>query len=211
AEEDEILARIRRGERTDHFETVRVRKDRRLIDVSLTISPILGPSGEVIGASKIARDITERKRAREREAYLAAIISSSADAIISKDLNGVITACNRSCEQIFGYASRELVGRPIQLLIPPERYPEEETILEKIRAGERVSNLETVRIAKDGRALDISLSVSPILDEQGTVVGVAKVARDITERKRLERELAAQQEHFRVTLASIGDGVIAAD
>src|SRR5690606_12140882 len=101
-EEDEILERIRRGERTEHFETVRLAKDGRPIDVSLTISPIYGPSGAVIGASKIARDITARKRASEREAYLAAIISSSTDAIIAKDLDGIITSCNESARRIFG-------------------------------------------------------------------------------------------------------------
>lgn len=211
SEEDEILARLRRGERIDHFETVRVTRDGRLIDVSLTISPIIDESGNVIGASKIARDITERNRAREREAYLAAIISSSSDAIISKDLNGVITSCNQSAERIFGYSAAELIGRPIHLLIPRERYAEEDMILAKLRAGERIDHLETVRIAKDGREIDISLSISPILDEAGKVIGVSKIARDITEQKRLARELAAQQEYFRVTLSSIGDGVIASD
>ncbi|MEX2122764.1 MAG: PAS domain S-box protein [Woeseia sp.] len=211
AEEGDIMARIRRGERTDHFETVRVTKDRRMIDVSLTISPIHGPSGAIIGASKIVRDITDIKRAQQKEAYLAAIISSSADAIISKDLNGTITSCNQGAERIFGYKAEELVGRPIHVLIPAERYAEEDMILSKIRAGERIEHLETIRIAKDGRKLDISLSVSPIRDDSGTVIGVSKVARDITERKQLARELAAQQESFRVTLSSIGDGVIASD
>ena len=211
AEEDDILERIRRGERVDHFETVRVARDGRLIDVSLTISPVYDPSGAVVGASKIARDITERKRAWGKEAYLAAIISSSADAIIAKDLNGTITSCNESAERIFGYEAAELIGRPIHVLIPAERYAEEDMILSKVRAGERVEHLETVRVAKDGRKVDISLSVSPIRDDSGTVIGIAKVARDITEQKRLAQELAAQQEYFRVTLGSIGDGVIAAD
>ena len=210
-EEDQILERIRRGERVDHFETVRVAKDRSLVDVSLTISPVYDLSGAVIGASKIARNITERKRAREKDAYLAAIISSSSDAIIAKDLNGTITSCNESAERIFGYKAAELIGRPIHVLIPAERYPEEDMILAKVRAGERIEHLETVRIRKDGRQVDISLSVSPIFDESGGVIGVAKVARDISEQKRLARELAAQQEYFRVTLSSIGDGVIAAD
>ncbi len=211
AEENGIMERIRRGERIDHFETVRVTKDRRLINVSLTISPIHAPSGAVIGASKTARDISEIKRAREQEAYLAAIISSSTDAIISKDLNGTITSCNEAAEHIFGYQPEELIGRPIHILIPAERYAEEDMILSKVRAGERVEHLETVRIAKDGRKLDVSLSVSPVRDDSGTVIGVAKVARDITEQKELARKLAEQQEYLRVTLSSIGDGVIASD
>lgn len=210
-EEDEILERLRRGERIDHFETVRLTRDRRLIDVSLTISPIHDALGNAVGASKIARDITGRKRARERESYLAAIMSSSTDAIISKDLNGIITACNESAERIFGYPAEEMVGRPIYLIIPADRYAEEEMILSKIRAGERVEHLETVRLAKGGRQVDVSLAISPIRGESGDIIGIAKVARDITEQKRLARELADQKEWLRVTLSSIGDAVIATD
>jgi PAS domain S-box-containing protein len=211
AEEDEILARIRRGERVDHFETVRLTKDERRIDISLTVSPIRDASGRVIGASKIARDITERTRARAAQARLAAIVASSTDAIVTKDLNGIIQSCNHACEQIFGYREAELVGRPVLVLIPPERHAEEDMILGKMRRGERIEHFETVRLAKDGRRLDISLAISPIKDDQGKIIGVAKIARDITEQKRLERELAAQQERLRVTLASIGDAVIACD
>jgi PAS domain S-box-containing protein len=211
SEEDEILRRIKRGERVDHFETVRLRKDGRPIDVSLTISPIRDAAGSVIGASKIARDITEQKRARTTQAYLAAIIRSSTDAILTKDLDGIIQSCNASCERIFGYSEGELVGRSIRILIPPERQAEEDVILGRVHNGERVEHFETVRIAKDGRRVAISLSVSPIKDDTGAIVGVSKVARDITEQKRLAHELAAQQEWFRVTLASIGDAVIASD
>jgi PAS domain S-box-containing protein len=211
AEEDEILARIRRGERVDHFETVRLAKDGHRIDVSLTISPVRDALGRVIGASKIARDITERKRALAAQARLAAIVTSSTDAIVTKDLNGIIQSCNHACEQIFGYLEAELVGRSVLVLIPPERHAEEDMILSKMRRGERIEHFETVRLTKDGRRLDISLSISPIKDERGAVIGVAKIARDITEQKRLARELATQQERFRVTLASIGDAVIACD
>jgi PAS domain S-box-containing protein len=211
AEEDEILARIRRGERVDHFETVRLTKDNRRLDISLTISPVRDASGRVIGASKIARDITERTRARATQARLAAIVASSTDAIVTKDLNGIIQSCNEACEQIFGYREAELVGRPVLVLIPPERHAEEDMILSKLRRGERIEHFETVRLAKDGRRLDISLAISPIKDDRGNIIGAAKIARDITEQKRLERELAAQQERLRVTLASIGDAVIACD
>ena len=211
ADEDEILARIRRGERVDHFETVRLTKDKRRIDVSLTISPVRDASGRIVGASKIVRDITEQKRARAAQARLAAIVASSTDAIITKDLNGIIQSCNRACEQIFGYREAELVGRSVLVLIPPERHSEEDMILSKVRRGECVDHFETVRLAKDGRRLDISLAISPIKDEPGKIIGVAKIARNVTEQKRLARELAAQQEWFRVTLASIGDAVIASD
>jgi PAS domain S-box-containing protein len=210
-QEDEILARIRRGERIDHFETVRLTKDNRRIDISLTVSPVRDASGRVIGASKIVRDITERTRARATQARLAAIVASSTDAIVTKDLNGIIHSCNQACEQMFGYGEAELVGRSVLVLIPPERHAEEDMILSKVRRGERIDHFETVRLAKDGRRLDISLAISPIKDDRGNIIGVAKIARDITEQKRLERELAAQQERLRVTLASIGDAVIACD
>jgi PAS domain S-box-containing protein len=211
AEEDDILARLRRGERVQHFETVRVTKDHRRIDVSLTISPVLDDSGAVIGASKIARDITEQKRTAAVQAHLAAIVESSDDAILSKDLEGILRSCNPAGEKMFGYPASDLVGRSVRMLIPPERQAEEDEILATLRAGRRIEHFETVRMAKGGRRLDVSLSVSPVLDSSGAVVAVAKIVRDITEQKRLAREVAAQQEWFRVTLASIGDGVIASD
>ncbi len=156
AEEDEILRRIRRGERVDHFETVRVTKDGRRVDVSLSVSPVRNAAGIVVGASKIARDITAQKRARETEAYLAAIVDSSEDAIVAKDLNGIIRSCNGSCARIYGYEPPELIGKPIHILIPPELHAEEDDILARVGRGERIEHFETVRVAKDGRRIDIS-------------------------------------------------------
>jgi PAS domain S-box-containing protein len=144
-------------------------------------------------------------------AYLAAIVESSDDAILSKDLNGIIQSCNVAGERIFGYSTGELIGKPVRILLPPERQAEEDDILERIRRGERVDHFETVRVKKGGERLDISLTVSPVRDATGQIIGASKIARDITEQKRLARELAAQQEWFRVTLASIGDAVIASD
>jgi PAS domain S-box-containing protein len=210
-EEDDILRKIRAGERVDHLETVRLHRDGHLIDVSVTVSPVRDSSGGVVGAFKIARDITHLKRSRAVQAYLAAIVDSSEDGILSKDLNGIIQSCNRAGERIFGYPAEELVGRSVRLLIPPERQAEEDEILAKIGRGERISHFETVRIRKDGQPIEISLSVSPIRDTSGAIIGVAKIVRDITEQKRMAGELAAQQEWFRVTLASVGDAVIAAD
>jgi PAS domain S-box-containing protein len=145
------------------------------------------------------------------DAYLAAIVESSDDAILSKDLYGVIQSCNAATERIFGYTADELIGQSIRILIPPDRQVEEDEILRRISRGVRIDHFETVRVAKDGRALDVSVSVSPVRDSSGGIIGVAKVLRDVTEQKRLSRELAAQQEWFRVTLGSIGDAVIASD
>jgi len=211
AEEDLILGRIRRGERVDHFETVRITKEGRPIDVSVTVSPVRDEAGVIVGASKIVRDITGQKRARATQAYLAAIVESSEDAILSKNMDGVIQSCNARAQQVFGYTAAELVGRSVRILLPPERQAEEDDILRRIRSGEHIEHFETVRLTKDGRRIDVSLSVSPIRDPAGTIIGIAKIVRDITEQKRTAAALTAQQEWFRVTLGSIGDAVIASD
>jgi PAS domain S-box-containing protein len=147
----------------------------------------------------------------EAEAYLAAIVESSDDAIISKDLNGIIQSWNTSAERIFGYSAAEAVGRPITLIIPSDREPEEQEILARLRRGERVNHFETVRVGRNAREIAISLSVSPIRDASGKVVGASKIARDITEKKRAEDALAEQKEWLQTTLESIGDAVIATD
>ena len=211
SEEDVILDRLRRGERVEHFETVRLTKDGRRIDVALTVSPVRDASGAIIGASKIARDITGARGASAAQAYLAAIVESSDDAIIAKDLNGVIQSCNASAERVFGYPAAELIGRPVRILIPADRQAEEDDILTRIRRGERVDHFETLRRRKDGTLIDVSLTISPVRDASGTIIGVSKTARDVTAQKRAAAELAAQQAWFQITLASIGDAVIASD
>ncbi|HXC36139.1 MAG TPA: PAS domain S-box protein [Candidatus Acidoferrales bacterium] len=184
-----ILARIRTGESIEHYETVRKRKDGSLPDISLTVSPIKNSAGQVIGASKIARDITEKKRAEAAAKKYEAIVASSDDAIISKDLNGIIQTWNRGAEKIFGYTAEEAVGKPVTILIPPDHINEEPGILARIRAGESIDHYETVRIRKDGRRIDISLTVSPIKNNAGEVIGASKIVRDISEKKRWEMEL----------------------
>ena len=190
-EEPKILARLRRGERVDHFETVRRRKDGALLDISLTISPVKDSAGWIIGASKIARDITERERGERAGLLLSAIVDSSDDAIISKDLNGIITSWNKAAERLFGYSADEVVGKSVTILIPPDRLEEEPKILARLRRGERVDHFETVRRRKDGALLDISLTISPVRDSAGTIIGASKIARDISERKRAERAIEA--------------------
>ena len=145
------------------------------------------------------------------EAYLAAIVESSDDAIISKDLDGTIRWCNAATERIFGYSAAELIGHPVRILIPADRQPEEDDILRRMRRGERIDHFETVRVAKDGHPIHISLTVSPVRDASGAIIGVSKTARDITARKQAAAQLSAQQEWFKVTLGSIGDAVIASD
>jgi PAS domain S-box-containing protein len=191
-EEDMILSRIRRGEAVTHFETARQRKDGTFISISLSVSPIYDDGGRVLGASTIARDISERAVAALDSRRLAAVIESSDDAIVSKDLNGIITSWNPAAERMFGHTEAEAVGRSIRMLIPAELQSEEDDVLARIRAGLKVDHYETIRQRKDGTRLSISLTVSPIRNDRGDIVGASKVARDITERRRL---LAVAQEH----------------
>jgi PAS domain S-box-containing protein len=314
-EEPTILARIRAGERIEHYETVRLRKDGTLRNISLTVSPIRSPDGRVIGASKVARDITDRKhaeatmreqsevirqaydaiflrdsanaitlwnsgaertygytqeealgrsphellkteppipleeiyghlrregywegelkhtrkdgvqilvesrwatvrdglgevtavleitrdvterrRAEERLLHDAAIVENSDDAIISKDLDGIIRSWNPGAERLYGYTAEETVGQPVTMLIPDDRPDEEPHILEQIRRGARVDHYETVRRRKDGTHIDVSLTVSPVRDASGRVVGASKIARDVTARKRADEQLRTQTE-----------------
>jgi PAS domain S-box-containing protein len=190
AEEDEVLARLRRGERIDHFETVRITKDGRRVDMSITVSPIRDADGHIVGASKVARDITDRREDEVAARRLAAIVESSDDVIVSKTLDGIITSWNPAAERIFGWTAEEAIGRHITLIIPADRRAEEDGVLARIRRGERVDHFETVRITKDGRLLDMSITVSPIRDSSGRVIGASKVARDIGERRRLEEQRA---------------------
>jgi PAS domain S-box-containing protein len=185
-EEPGILARIRRGESVEHYETVRKTKDGRLIDISLTVSPIRREDGVVVGASKVARDVSDRRRAEAELTHMASIVESSNDAIISKDLNGIIQTWNQGAQAIFGYTAEEAIGQPVTMLIPEERIDEEPGILSRIRRGEAVDHYETIRKRKDGSLINISLNVSPVRDTHGVIIGASKIARDVTERNRFE-------------------------
>lgn len=150
-------------------------------------------------------------RSLDASRLLAAIVESSDDAIVSKDLDGVITSWNRGAERIFGYSADEVVGKPITVIIPPDRHGEEATILGRLRGGERIEHFETVRVRKDGTAVDISLTISPISNAEGRIVGASKIARDISERKSHEARflaLAREAEHrgkniFATVLAAV--------
>lgn len=188
-EETEIIRKIKAGERIEHFETVRRHKSGRPLDISVTISPMRDESGQIIGASKIARDITASRQAERDRAYLAAIVDSSDDAIVSKNLNSIITSWNAAAERIFGYTAAEVVGQSIMLIIPPDRRDEETAIIARIKEGHRVEHFETLRQRKSGQLISVSITVSPIRDTSGAVIGASKIARDVTEQKRTEELL----------------------
>src|SRR5829696_1083642 len=191
SEEEMVLSRIRTGESITHFETIRQRKDGSLIPISLTVSPIHDEAGQVIGASKIARDISDRIRADMASRRLTAVVESSDDAIVTKDLTGIITSWNPAAERIFGYSEAEAIGRSVRMLIPDELQNEEDVVLARLRAGEKIDHYETVRRHRDGTRRIVSLTISPIRNDRGEIVGASKVARDVTERSRL---LAAARE-----------------
>ena len=172
------------------IEITGVRKDGSEILVELAITA-LQIEGKTVFTAYL-RDITARKGGEEASRRLAAIIESSDDAIISKDLDGRITSWNASAERLFGYTPEEIIGKPITTLIPLERQHEEPHILERIRRGEPINHYETVRRRKDGTSFDISVTVSPLRDQNGQIVGASKIARDITERVQNERRRTAQ-------------------
>src|SRR5215471_7164569 len=182
---------LRKGTAIANYEDVFIRKDGTFFDVIYSSSPIR-VGGKITGLVVVFRDITEQKRTEAAVMRLAAIVQSSADAVVAKNLDGTITDWNASAERIFGYKAKEIIGKSILTLIPKERHPEETEIIRKIRKGESIDHYQTVRRRKDGRLIEVSLTISPIKDFNGKIVGVSKVARDITKQKKAERRLAEQ-------------------
>ncbi len=191
----EFNEKVCRGEKGSlEFEISNLLGARRQMDTRAV--PLRQPDGQLVQLA-IARDVTARKRAERTTGLLAAIVDSSDDAIISKNLNGIITSWNRSAERLFGYLADEAIGQHITLIIPADRRDEEKEILARIKRGERVDHFETVRIRKDRTLLDISLTISPVKDLNGNVTGASKVARNITDRKRAEEALRESENRFR--------------
>lgn len=163
--------------------------------VSISANPMFDNNGEFIGSLGMLTDITERRRADDERGRLAAIVESSDDAIYSKTLDGHIMSWNAGAEQMYGYTAAEAAGRHISLIVPPDRREEAAGAIEQIKHGERVKHMETVRVRKDGRCVDVSVSISPLKDGMGRIVGASTIARDITERKSMEEALRREKEY----------------
>jgi PAS domain S-box-containing protein len=177
---------LRTGRRLRGVEAVAERADGKLIPFAAYPTPIFGASCELMGAVNMLVDLSDRKRSEESARRLASIVQSCDDAIVSKDLSGIISSWNEGAERLFGYTAEETIGKSITMVIPADRAEEETSILARLRRGERIDHFETVRRRKDGRLIDVSLTVSPIYGADGRVIGASKIARDITERKRAQ-------------------------
>jgi PAS domain S-box-containing protein len=174
-------------------------------------TPLFDASGTLVGAVNMLVDVTDRKHAEHVKQRLSSIVQFSDDAIISKNLEGIIESWNAGAERIFGYTAAEAIGQSIEILIPPDRTNEETEIISRIRRGERIDHYETVRRRKDGSLIDISLTVSPIMNTDGRVIGASKIARDITERRRAQEQnelLFREMDHRIRNLFALAGGVV---
>jgi PAS domain S-box-containing protein len=198
---------LKEGRPVRGIEAIAERPDGTRVNFLPYPTPLRDASGRLTGAINLLMDITERHQAEIESARLAAIVTSSDDAIISKSLEGRVTSWNAAATRIFGYQATEMIGQPITRIIPPELHDDEKRILALLARGERIEHYETVRVAKDGRRVDVSLSVSALRDRFGKVVGGSKVVRDITERKQAEKlqHLLVEELNHRVknTLATV--------
>lgn len=187
--------RVCRGEKgAQEFDIIGLRGTR--LHLETHAAPLRQSDGTTVQLA-ITRDVTGREWAERATLLLGAIVDSSDDAIISKDLNGIITSWNISAERLFGYTAEEVIGKSITILIPSDRLQEEPHILSRLKRGERVDHFETIRKRKDGTLLDISLTISPVKDKAGNIVGVSKIARDITDRRRTQADLRASEGRFK--------------
>jgi PAS domain S-box-containing protein len=180
--------------------------DHSFLNLLVFPRPLLNDDGELIGAYNTLVDITNQKVGEEKQAILSAIVESSDDAIISKNLNGIITSWNTGATKIFGYTESEIIGRHISTLIPQQLQAEEEIIISNIKSGRKIDHFQTVRLHKSGRPIAISITVSPVKDSRGTITGASKIARDITEQLRAERIIKETAERFNI-LNSIGKAI----
>ena len=193
------MAEVLRTGASVHEQEVHIERPNGTRGIALVnIEAIKDSGGNIVGAVNCFQDVTDRKLAEDAALRLAAIVELSDDAIVGKDLDGIITSWNAGAERIFGYGAQEIIGKPTTILIPPDYQKEEEAILERIRRGQRVEPFETVRQRKHGSLIDVSMTVSPVKNSRGKLIGASKIARDITERKRSEAQivnLAHEAEH----------------
>jgi PAS domain S-box-containing protein len=191
--------------------TILIARDGTEIPIDDSAAPIRSVDGATFGVVMVFRDVAEQRTAELVRARLAAVVEFSGDAIITKNIDGIVQTWNASAERILGYPAAEMIGQPITRVIPPDRLDEETEILARLRSGLPYERLETIRLAKDGRPIQVSISVSPLKDRDGHVVGASKILHDITDIVTAREALKTERELLATTLSSIGDGVIVTD
>ncbi len=199
---EEFCRLLEQGRPVAQGEGMGLRKDGTVVAISITACPLHGAEGRITSMAAIMRDISARKGAESTQALLAAIVEGCDDAIISANLEGEILSWNKAAQRIYGYESREVVGKDISLLIPPDRSRERNGSVKRITGGGRVTHLETVRLAKDGTAIEVSQNISPITDAAGEVIGISSIAQDVRERNHMLAVLQQNEERFRSAFES---------
>ncbi len=193
------------------IEVIAARPDGTRVHLLPFPTPLVDPSGALVGAINMLVDLSDHKSNEHATQRLAAIVESSDDAILTKDLNGIITSWNTGAQRLFGYTAEETIGKSVTMLIPMDRHDEEPRILSRIRSGERIDHYETIRRRKDGSLVEISISVSPLKNSEGTIVGASKIARDITDRKRAQEQqqlLLREMDHRVKNLFTLASSVV---
>ena len=198
-----ILATIRAGQHVEHLETACVRKDGTVITVSLTVSPVCDAAGALIGVSTIAHDVTKQKESFESARNLTAIVNDSDDAIIGKTLDNIVTSWNPAAERMYGYSSEEIIGKSCGLLCPVDRSNEACAALARIRDGQHVEHFETIRVRRDGTLFPVSISISPVCDADGTIIGATTITRDMSKQKQAFESARSMIESSLDSLVSI--------
>jgi two-component system cell cycle sensor histidine kinase/response regulator CckA len=204
-EQKDFTRRLLAGEKLSSFETKRMTKDGRVLDVWMTVTKLMDDAGKPIGIASTERDITERKWAEKKVTQLAAIVQSSEDAIIGKSLDGIIMSWNKGAEKIYGYTESEVIGKSISLLISPGNEDKMSGILNRIRSGEFIEHYEIARRRKDGREIQMSLTISPIRDPEGKIIAASTIGRDITKRKQTEVAMRESEERYRGIFENVQD------
>ena len=206
-----LADKLERGESVGYFESAGVSKQGKRIDVSICMFPIKDAGGQIAAHAAIVRDITTRIQAQQAAALLASIVDSANDAIFGTALDGAVVSWNKGAEVMYGYPAAEILGKPVSALAPAGRFHEHRELLDRIREGETISQLETVRMKRDGSMMHVSLTISPIRNASGEVVGASTIARDIGDRKRAEEALRQSEEKYRLLAANLPDVVWVAD
>jgi PAS domain S-box-containing protein len=207
------LAKLRTGQRVENSETFRVRKDGTVFPVWVTAAPILDEDGAVVGVTAIHRDVTDMKRAFETAHRMTSIVEHSDHAVFERTLEGIITTWNPAAERMYGHTKQEIVGQSIDMLIGVDGSKEIRSILGRVRAGEHLEHFETIRVRKDGTFFPVSLTITPIHDRDGSVVGVSTMTRDMSERRKATengRSLATQENMLNTVMRSASIGIVLA-